>query len=143
MQVGKFVIPYDFMVLDMGDNSDVPIILGRPFLATAGAKIDVKAGSISFEICGKTVDFCLPSSPVITPPIPPMPTNHSATTSRVEVSDGDGCPHIWPIAYKDPLPILSTPGTISADTGELVEPAPPFYTPTSTPPASSPFTIWR
>ena len=143
VQVGKFVIPCDFMVLDMGDSSDVPIILGRPFLSTAGATIDVKAGSISFEICGKTMDFCLPSSPVLTPPIPPMPASHSVTTSRVEVSDGDGCPHIWPIAYTDPLQILSTPGAISADTEGLVEPVPPFYTPVSTPPESSLRSIWR
>jgi len=30
----------------------VPILLGRPFLATAGARIDVKEGKIVFETIG-------------------------------------------------------------------------------------------
>jgi len=144
VKVGEFVIPCDFLVLDMDESSHTPIILGRPFLATAGAKIEVKVGTISFEILGKRVDFCLPSAPVICPSsVAPMPAIPSANASRVEVFDRDGCPYVWPTAFKDPLLIPSTSGAISADTGALVEPAPPFYTPTSIPPASSPFTIWR
>jgi len=140
----EIIIPCDFFVLDMDESSYTPIILGRPFLATAGAKIDVKAGTISFEILGKRVDFCLPLAPVICPsPVAPMPAIPSATSSRVEVFDGGGCPYVWPTAFKDPLLIPSTSGAISVDTGELVESAPPFYTPTSTSFASSPFTIWR
>jgi len=48
LQVGKFVIPYDFFVMDMDENSKVSLILGRPFLATAGALIDVQAGILFF-----------------------------------------------------------------------------------------------
>ena len=48
VQVGKFIIPCDFIVMDMDENSQIPIILGRSFLATAGAVIDVQAGIISF-----------------------------------------------------------------------------------------------
>ncbi|XP_021835315.1 uncharacterized protein [Spinacia oleracea] len=47
LRVGKFIIPVDFVVLDMDEDSHVPIILGRPFLATAGAIIDVKQGVIT------------------------------------------------------------------------------------------------
>jgi len=33
VQVGEFVIPYDFFVMDMDESPHMPIILGRPFLA--------------------------------------------------------------------------------------------------------------
>ncbi|KAJ9185398.1 hypothetical protein P3X46_005037 [Hevea brasiliensis] len=34
LKVGKFYIPVDFVILDMEEDSNIPIILGRPFLAT-------------------------------------------------------------------------------------------------------------
>ncbi|GJX25168.1 putative nucleotidyltransferase, ribonuclease H [Tanacetum coccineum] len=40
IKVDKFVLPIDFVILDMPEDSRVPIILGRPFLATARAIID-------------------------------------------------------------------------------------------------------
>ncbi|GJY58115.1 reverse transcriptase domain-containing protein, partial [Tanacetum coccineum] len=40
IKVEKFVLPIDFVILDMPENSRIPIILGRPFLATARAMID-------------------------------------------------------------------------------------------------------
>ncbi|GJT35742.1 hypothetical protein Tco_0926161 [Tanacetum coccineum] len=39
--IGKFVFPVDFIILDMPKDIKVPLILGRPFLSTARAKIDV------------------------------------------------------------------------------------------------------
>ncbi|KAJ9177086.1 hypothetical protein P3X46_012338 [Hevea brasiliensis] len=44
IKVGKFFILVDFIVLEMEEDVQIPIILGRPFLATAGAIIDVKNG---------------------------------------------------------------------------------------------------
>ena len=41
VKVGEFVIPCDFFVVDMDESPSMPIILGRLFLATAGAKIHV------------------------------------------------------------------------------------------------------
>ncbi|XP_062113998.1 uncharacterized protein LOC133825010 [Humulus lupulus] len=41
VKVDKFIFPADFIVLDMEEDSNVPIILGRPFLATGQALIDV------------------------------------------------------------------------------------------------------
>ena len=35
VQVGKFFVPNDFVVMDIEADVLVPIILGRPFLATA------------------------------------------------------------------------------------------------------------
>ncbi|GKF25501.1 zinc finger, CCHC-type containing protein, partial [Tanacetum coccineum] len=39
--IGKFTFPVDFIILDMTEDIKVPLILRRPFLSTARAKIDV------------------------------------------------------------------------------------------------------
>nr|GFC33452.1 reverse transcriptase domain-containing protein [Tanacetum cinerariifolium] len=41
VQVGKFTFPADFVVVDYDVNPRVPLILGRPFLRTARALVDV------------------------------------------------------------------------------------------------------
>ncbi|GJR22947.1 reverse transcriptase domain-containing protein [Tanacetum coccineum] len=45
-KVGKFYFPADFVVLDFIADPRVPLILGRPFLRTAHALIDVYKGEI-------------------------------------------------------------------------------------------------
>ena len=42
VKVDKFIFPADFIVLDMEEDKEIPIILGRPFLATGRALIDVQ-----------------------------------------------------------------------------------------------------
>ena len=42
-------VPTDFMVLDMGEEDDVHLILGRPFLHTTSAIIYMKQGEIHFH----------------------------------------------------------------------------------------------
>ena len=42
-------MPVDFIVLDIDCNPTRPIILGRPFLRTIGAIIDMKEGNIRFQ----------------------------------------------------------------------------------------------
>nr|GEZ34716.1 reverse transcriptase domain-containing protein [Tanacetum cinerariifolium] len=46
VKVGKFYFPADFVVLDFIADPRVPLILGRPFLSTAHALIDVYEGEI-------------------------------------------------------------------------------------------------
>nr|GEY77182.1 reverse transcriptase domain-containing protein [Tanacetum cinerariifolium] len=46
VKVGKFYFPADFVVLDFIADPRVPLILGRPFLSTAHAIIDVHEGEI-------------------------------------------------------------------------------------------------
>ena len=41
VKVDKFIFPADFIVLDMEEDKEIPIILGRLFLATGRAMIDV------------------------------------------------------------------------------------------------------
>ena len=42
IKVGKFIFPMDFMVIDMEEDKKIPLLLGRPFLATGAALINVK-----------------------------------------------------------------------------------------------------
>ncbi|XP_015940043.1 uncharacterized protein LOC107465578 [Arachis duranensis] len=44
VKVGEFIFPADFVVLDMEEETNTSIILGRPFLATARAIIDMQKG---------------------------------------------------------------------------------------------------
>jgi hypothetical protein len=57
VKVGHHFIPVDFMVLDMGEREKLPLILGRPFLKTVGATIDVGKGEIMFDINGERSSF--------------------------------------------------------------------------------------
>ncbi|XP_042065259.1 uncharacterized protein LOC121808737 [Salvia splendens] len=42
VKVDKFVIPVDFIVLDMPEDKEVPILFGRPFLATGDVLLGAK-----------------------------------------------------------------------------------------------------
>jgi hypothetical protein len=57
VRVGRFYIPVDFVVLNMEEDVHIPIILGRPFLHTAGAVINVRNGKIIFNIGDEKVTF--------------------------------------------------------------------------------------
>ncbi|XP_016164971.1 uncharacterized protein LOC107607540 [Arachis ipaensis] len=46
VKVGKFIFPVDFVILDLDEEGRDSIILGRPFLATARAIIDVEKGEM-------------------------------------------------------------------------------------------------
>ncbi|XP_050919459.1 uncharacterized protein LOC127137002 [Lathyrus oleraceus] len=58
-RIGQFYIPTDFVIMDIKEDSHIPIILGRPFLATSGAIIDVKKGRLTFEVGEEKVEFLL------------------------------------------------------------------------------------
>ena len=49
IKVGKFIFLMDFVVLDMEEDEKVPIIIGRPFLATSRALIDVESGVLTLR----------------------------------------------------------------------------------------------
>ncbi|XP_070005832.1 uncharacterized protein [Nicotiana sylvestris] len=57
VRVGKFILPADFIVLDYEADEEVPIILGRPFLATGGEIIDVRAGKLKMRVDDEEVTF--------------------------------------------------------------------------------------
>ncbi|GJT74435.1 reverse transcriptase [Tanacetum coccineum] len=57
VKISKFIFPIDFVVLEMDEDELVPIILGRPFLATARAVSDVHKGKLSLRVESETVTF--------------------------------------------------------------------------------------
>ncbi|XP_062103481.1 uncharacterized protein LOC133814549 [Humulus lupulus] len=57
VKVGKFIFPADFIILDMEEDANIPIILGRPFLATGRALIDVQMGELKLRVQNEEVTF--------------------------------------------------------------------------------------
>ena len=57
VKVGKFVLPADFVILDMEEDYSVPIILGRPFLAMGKAQINVQEGELKLRVQGDKITF--------------------------------------------------------------------------------------
>nr|GFC75245.1 reverse transcriptase domain-containing protein [Tanacetum cinerariifolium] len=53
--VGKFTFPTDFVVVDYESDPRVPLILGRPFLRTARALIDVYDEEMILQIASPEV----------------------------------------------------------------------------------------
>nr|GEU38981.1 hypothetical protein [Tanacetum cinerariifolium] len=50
VRIGKFIFPIDFIILDIPEDEDVPLILDRPFLSTAHSKIDVYKRKITLRV---------------------------------------------------------------------------------------------
>ncbi|GKF63943.1 putative reverse transcriptase domain-containing protein [Tanacetum coccineum] len=49
VKIHNFIFPVDFVILDIIKDNKVPILLGRPMLATTYARIDVFGGKTSLE----------------------------------------------------------------------------------------------
>ncbi|KAJ9567607.1 hypothetical protein OSB04_003573 [Centaurea solstitialis] len=62
LQVGNFIIPCDFVVLEMVEDVNTPIILDWPFLAIAGVIIDVQNEKLSLNVGKDKVEFELRKS---------------------------------------------------------------------------------
>jgi len=59
VQIRGSHVPADFMILDMGNSKDAPLILGRPFLNTVNACIFVGSGKIQMTLVRKEKHFPL------------------------------------------------------------------------------------
>ncbi|PHT36169.1 hypothetical protein CQW23_23869 [Capsicum baccatum] len=57
VKVSTFIFPADFVILDCEVDSEVPIILGRPFLATGSVLIDLRANELLFRLNDEVVHF--------------------------------------------------------------------------------------
>ncbi|WVZ58743.1 hypothetical protein U9M48_008983 [Paspalum notatum var. saurae] len=57
VKIRNFLIPVDFVVLDIEIDAKTLLILGRPFLSTAEASIDVGAGEVHLNINGMRETF--------------------------------------------------------------------------------------
>ena len=57
VKVDKFIFPIDFIILDMEEYKEIPIILGRPFLAIDRALIDVQKRELKLRVQDDEVTF--------------------------------------------------------------------------------------
>jgi len=55
--VDRLYLPADFIILDMEEDREVPIILSRPFLATGNTLIDVRQGKLTLRVQDDEVTF--------------------------------------------------------------------------------------
>ena len=53
----KFIFPAYFIILDLQEDKEVPIILGRPFLATGRGMIDVQKDELRLRVQEEEVIF--------------------------------------------------------------------------------------
>ena len=60
VKVENFIFPVDFVILDMDLDVEVPLILGRPFLATARALIDVAGGKLVLRVGEDELTMTIP-----------------------------------------------------------------------------------
>ena len=49
VKVRKFIFPVDFVIMQMEENTQVPLLQGIPFLATEAALIDVQKGELTLD----------------------------------------------------------------------------------------------
>ncbi|XP_050104717.1 uncharacterized protein LOC126584354 [Malus sylvestris] len=59
IKVDNLYLPADFVILDMDEDMQTLIILGRPFMATARTLIDVEAGTLTLRVQDQSVVFSL------------------------------------------------------------------------------------
>jgi len=59
VKVDKFIFLVDFVVMDIEEDEEVPLILGRPFMKTARIIIDVDKGKLNLRAQDDVVTFNL------------------------------------------------------------------------------------
>ncbi|MCI00170.1 hypothetical protein A2U01_0021187, partial [Trifolium medium] len=50
VKIKDLVFPVDFVIVDIEEDANIPIILGRPFLATSRALMDMKTGELPLKM---------------------------------------------------------------------------------------------
>ena len=59
VKLGKFIFLVDFVVIDIEEDKQIPLLLGRPFLAIGATLIDVKKGELTLRVGTEEVHFNL------------------------------------------------------------------------------------
>ena len=55
VKVRHFTFPTDFVIMDIEEDVEIPLILGRPFLLTANCVVDMKKGNLEMSVDDKKV----------------------------------------------------------------------------------------
>ena len=59
VRVKHFIFPADFVVMDISEDTDIPIILGRPFMLTASCIVDMGKRKLELGFEDQKIDFDL------------------------------------------------------------------------------------
>ena len=62
IKVGKFIFVVDFVVIDIEEDKQVPLLLGRPFLSIRATLIDVKKEELTLRVGDEVLHFNLNQS---------------------------------------------------------------------------------
>nr|GEV97285.1 reverse transcriptase domain-containing protein [Tanacetum cinerariifolium] len=89
VKVGKFYFPADFVVLDFVADPRIPLILGRPFLSTAHALIDVYEGEITLRHDDQSLTLKCGDAPLIS-------YNNFESLNKVDIIDAT----LWSIGTR-------------------------------------------
>lgn len=57
VKIRKFVFQIDFIVLDMKEDDEVPIILGHPLLNIARALVDIRESKLKLQFEKEKITF--------------------------------------------------------------------------------------
>ncbi|GJV93370.1 reverse transcriptase domain-containing protein [Tanacetum coccineum] len=126
VKVGKFYFPADFVVLDFIADPRVPLILGRPFLRTAHALIDVYEGEITLRNDDQSLTLKCGDAPSIS-------YNNLESLKKVDLIDvtceiysqevlgfSDSIAYNNPSPYYDPIVSISSPTLTPFDESDFL-----------------------
>ena len=85
IKVGKFIFPVDFVVIDIEEDKQVPLMLGRPFLSIGEDLIYVKKGELNLRVGDEEVHFNL---------------NQSLKQPDFEKVECKSCENVVPISFE-------------------------------------------
>ncbi|XP_075507502.1 uncharacterized protein LOC142544330 [Primulina tabacum] len=113
IKVDKFIFPADFVILDMEEDQDAPLIFGRTFLATGRALIDVHKGELTLRVGGEEVIFNIYHA---------MKGSNEVSTCKI-IDNIDSCMSLECAGTRDPLEscLTSAAGTVDENNWEVKE----------------------
>ncbi|XP_075521473.1 uncharacterized protein LOC142554689 [Primulina tabacum] len=113
VKVDKFIFPADFVILDMEEDHDAPLIFGRPFLATGRALIDVHKSELTLRVGGEAVIFNIYHAM--------KGSNEVSTCKSIDIIDS--CMSLECAGTRDPLErcLIGAAGTVDEDNWEVKE----------------------
>ena len=114
VKVHDFIFPADFVVLEMDEDIEVLLILGRPFLATAGAVIDVKDGKLVLQVGSEEMVIRMPD-------VFKKSMNGDDECFSIDSFDFTVSDFLQDVLSKDPLESCLIKGSESGDSCEVRE----------------------
>ena len=59
VRVQQFTFPVDFVVMDIEEDTKIPLILGRPFMLTTNYVVDMRKGNMEMSVDDQKITFKL------------------------------------------------------------------------------------